>query len=401
MLDLALLGLAFGDVLSHAAHDWYSDALGAQGVAVFPPTGFATGGPNAHQAARCALCPDLGEVRREGTVLRRREQIDQVHAQQGLAGVAGEPDSRLIHREQSSFEIVGADQGMAVFNQIAVAVLCRAQRLLGLLLAGDILKRVEPSRSFIGVGLVLQPLHDLPDLDPCPIGAPKPVLDFRARALDASFDGFGAKACAVLRVEDTQPLARALRHLARFHANQLRQALRPALEGPVRPRNYVGEPGHDLRTVQSCLALDQFALRLPVLGTNRRLSQFALQHVGKPRQVPFQDIITRTGLERIDRNFLAGRPGNQDERDVHPGEAQDIESVQAGELRHVVVRNYRVPGPPLECRRHRSSAFDALALHVEAPALQHPERELGVVFRIFDHQHVYVLAHFVVYPGGG
>ena len=94
-------------------------------------------------------------------------------------------------------------------------------------------------------------------MDPSAVGPLQPILDIGTRALDASFESFVAKHCAIIRVDDVQPRARALGHLRSIHADQVRQGFRPALERTVGPGDHMTKLRNTLSMAQSLFTLLQ------------------------------------------------------------------------------------------------------------------------------------------------
>src|ERR1022692_2381780 len=117
-----LRALLFGNVVSHAAHNRRGYAFGPICVVIFPDSALARPRHHGHQAARLSSARHLAEIGIELRAEFGSDNLPHWNLQQFLHAVAQHPGRGGIHRQQPAFQIVDAEQVLAVFDQILIPV---------------------------------------------------------------------------------------------------------------------------------------------------------------------------------------------------------------------------------------------------------------------------------------
>ena len=363
------------------------------------------------RASRQSVPFGVGLVQREGHQLevivlaavpgdrlhKRRLAIDHAHP--------GEFEFPRLHRDaarvaEKLVPVAHADDEAVDTAQHRVDAREAEDFFLSESVLGHVLQRAEPSRSSFGVGLTLERLDHLAYLAPFAVGAPQPVLDVLARTRAGGLDGRCAKPFTIVRMQEVHPLARAPGHLSRFHPDQLRQGVGPALERPIGPCDDVRDLRHELGAVQPRLALVQSLFGEPASPPHLGFAQLALERRQEPREIVLHDIVVRAGLHHVDGDVLADRARNENERDVAPRLARDRERLAPVELRHGEIRDDEMRPELVQLAPEVRFGLHPAALEVEPSAFQLALDQLGVGFAVLREQYPERFSHVaLVRPG--
>ena len=152
---------------------------------------------------------------------------------------------------------------------------------------------------------------------------------------------------------------------------------------------------------ESLFAVNQRRLGSLIGRAHLRFFQFAFQRRRKPSQARLHHVVAGAGLHRGHGGGLADGAGNEDERNIEAGRAENSERIQAGESRHAEIRDDCVPAllrqRALQVRRR----LDTLVRRVEPAAMQRPQCQYCVVFGVLDDEDFDRLVHVALRSGGG
>jgi len=129
------------------------------------------------------------------------------------------------------------------------------------------------------------------------------------------------------------------------------------------------------------------------LAAHLGVPQLPLDGRDQPPEIALGEEILRTRLHRLDRDVLADRAGDENERGIGIARAQQGEGRRPAERRHAVVADHEIPGMTVEGGRHGGWGVDSLECRLVARLLQLPQQQSGVVFGVFRDQHPQRDAH--------
>ncbi len=119
----------------------------------------------------------------------------------------------------------------------------------------------------------------------------------------------------------------------------------------------------------------------PSLG---RLSQLALDDRDETLEVALQHVVARPGPHGGDRDLLADRAGDEDERYVEAALPQERKRCRTAELRHGVIADHDVPLLAVESGAHCGGRLHSLDERLEAAARELADDQQRVVLGILD-----------------
>ena len=124
-----------------------------------------------------------------------------------------------------------------------------------------------------------------------------------------------------------------------------------------------------------------------------RLIHLPLDRGGEPRHPVFQQIVGGAEAHQTDGRVLPDRAGDDDERDVEPRVAQELQRIGSAEAREVIVADDRIPRAVAQRRHHLLPRLDAAYMRDPpfAPKREHHVRRIA--FGVFDEKEAEGFGH--------
>ena len=151
-----------------------------------------------------------------------------------------------------------------------------------------------------------------------------------------------------------------------------------------------GEPPHGFHL----LRLAELLLQALALGAGLRLAQLALDGRRQAIEISLHHVIVRARPHGRDRGLFSDRSGDEDERQLPLGVANQREGLGAFEPRNVVIGDDDVPPARLERRAQGRLGVDAQMRDLVARPLELANREMAVGLGILDDENLeFLIAH--------
>ncbi len=129
---------------------------------------------------------------------------------------------------------------------------------------------------------------------------------------------------------------------------------------------------------QEFLAAPQALLGFPSFGSFAALARCTMHRAHDPRQPLLEDVVGRADLQRIDRDLLAQRAGDEDEREFGPPFQGDLQGREPVERRQGQIRQHQVE-ILIERRHEVIPRFHPGDVADDAPVLEHGLDDFRVV----------------------